>query len=280
MSVRYPVPQPTRPRIGGLAGLWNTPLTTEAAATHETTGALASAEASIAGIAVHQHATTGALAADASTIAGTAAHFTLHATTGALSAESAAIAGAAERSTAGTFSAVGALSAQDAAIAGTATHLTLHTSTGALAAADSTVSGTAAKLVIHTSTGALAASAASISGASLRSTPGSDVYIPTASRVELRAIAAGSSANVEVDFLSLVGDSGSLVSVTVACTVFSGTDANAASLPTGAATITRSRVVQTVAGGLPGVIYQLVFTGLDSGGTYRNLVGLLAILSP
>ena len=106
-----------------------------------------------------------------------------------------------------------------------------------------------------------------------------NLYLPTASRVELRAIAAGSGTNVEVDFISLVGDTGTLVSVEVTCSVFSGTDADAASRLASSATIVRSKVTQPMSAGLPGVIYQLVFVGLDAQGDYHTLVGLLAVLS-
>lgn len=106
-----------------------------------------------------------------------------------------------------------------------------------------------------------------------------NLYLPTASRVELRAIAAGSGTNVEVDFISLVGDTGTLISVEVTCSVFSGTDADAASRLASSATISRSRVTQPMLAGLPGVIYQLVFVGLDAQGDYHTLVGLLAVLS-
>lgn len=104
--------------------------------------------------------------------------------------------------------------------------------------------------------------------------------IPTAARVELRAIAAGSSANVEIDFISPIGDTGTLSSVTVTCSVFSGTDVDAATRLNSDATIARRSVVtQSFGPGLPGVIYQLVFIGIDGSGTTHTIVGLLAVLS-
>jgi len=138
------------------------------AATHTTTGALASGAAVIAGTAAHLtlHATSGALSAQASTVAGTATHLTLHTTTGALSAAAATISGTAAHHHATT----GALSAQVSTLAGTAAHLTLHTSTGALSAAASTVAGTAAHH--HATTGALSSDAATIAGAADHTVPG------------------------------------------------------------------------------------------------------------
>jgi hypothetical protein len=147
---------------------------TAAAGSHDTSGALSSDAAAIAGTAAHLtlHATSGALASDAATIAGTATHLTLHATSGALAADAGVIAGAAEHAAGGEHATDGALTSDPAAIAGTAAHYTLHATTGALAAEAATIAGTAAHLTLHTTSGALAADPATMAGVAVHSGAG------------------------------------------------------------------------------------------------------------
>jgi hypothetical protein len=135
---------------------------------HATSGALTAGSAQVAGSAARTlpHATSGALAAGSATVAGTAAQTRAHASSGALVTGSATVAGSAVRTLPHATS--GALVAGSAVIAGTADHTIpggTHDSSGALVAGPAQVAGSAVLNRLHATSGALTADAAAVSGA-------------------------------------------------------------------------------------------------------------------
>lgn len=142
------------------------------AATHTTTGTLATAGAAVAGTAARfrAFATTGVLAPTGAAIAGTAARAgggpATHDASGALATVGSEITGTAARFRA--FATSGVLAAAGAEITGTSARFRAFATSGVLTTAGAGVTGTAARFRTFGTSGALTTAGAAITGTSLR----------------------------------------------------------------------------------------------------------------
>jgi hypothetical protein len=80
------------------------------------------------------------------------------------------------------------------------------------------------------------------------------------------------------DFISALAVGETISTASVAATVWSGVDATPGSLVSGAASISGTKVTQTLTGGVAGTIYKLVCTVTTSASQTLQLVGYLVVL--
>lgn len=80
------------------------------------------------------------------------------------------------------------------------------------------------------------------------------------------------------DLASAMNPGDTLVSATVTCVVWSGTDASPSSMISAAASTTTTKVTQKVIGGVNGNIYLLTFTGTTAAGATVKGTMYLAVL--
>lgn len=98
------------------------------------------------------------------------------------------------------------------------------------------------------------------------------------SRVTLEGKTVGESALTPFDFLSRLASGETISTASVTATVYSGTDASPSSIINGSATISGSKAIQMVVGGVLGVTYLLKCTVTTSLGQTRQLMGFLVII--
>ena len=82
----------------------------------------------------------------------------------------------------------------------------------------------------------------------------------------------------EFDFLSAMAEGETLTFSTVACYIWSGTDASPSAMISGSSSISGSVVSQLIEGGIAGNIYVLVAGATTSGGQSLQLRGQVAVL--
>lgn len=100
----------------------------------------------------------------------------------------------------------------------------------------------------------------------------------TQSRTEFQPKLLGASVNLQFDFASMLESGETISTQSVACTVYSGTDASPSSMISGSATASGSIVTQLVIGGTLGVIYQLACTITTSESQTLVMTAFLAVV--
>jgi flagellar biosynthesis protein FliR len=80
------------------------------------------------------------------------------------------------------------------------------------------------------------------------------------------------------NFLSLLAVGETISSATVTATVYTGVDPSPSSMISGSATISGSIVSQKVAGGVLGVVYELLCSAVTSAGQTLLLAGYFAVV--
>ena len=90
---------------------------------------------------------------------------------------------------------------------------------------------------------------------------------------------AGEACDVVFDFADRLPVGITLSSAAVTSEVFSGTDADSASIVSGADTISGSQVTQKIINGVAGVIYDLVCTAVTSDSKTLVRRGYLAVIA-
>jgi hypothetical protein len=96
-------------------------------------------------------------------------------------------------------------------------------------------------------------------------------------RIQLPPKLLGETANTVFDFVSKLAVGETISTGSVVATVYSGVDATPASLVSGAASLSGTKVTQQITGGVAGVIYQLLCTITTSAGQTLQLFGLLVV---
>lgn len=98
-------------------------------------------------------------------------------------------------------------------------------------------------------------------------------------RIVLQPKTPGDASNVTFDFISRLAAGETLSSASVACTVYSGTDANPSAMVSGAASVSGTKILQKIIAGTAGNVYQLVCTATTSAGMTLVLTAYLAVES-
>ena len=98
-------------------------------------------------------------------------------------------------------------------------------------------------------------------------------------RAQLDPKLAGSTRTYTFDFTSDLAVGETISTETVTATVYSGTDASPSSLISGSASASGAVVSQKIAGGVVGVIYELLCTITTSAGQTLTKAGFLAVVS-
>lgn len=88
----------------------------------------------------------------------------------------------------------------------------------------------------------------------------------------------GSTELVKFDFTSDLASGETISTKSVACTVYSGTDASPSSMVSGSATSSGAIVTQKITGGTVGVVYELLCTITTSLGQTLTKPGFLAVI--
>lgn len=88
----------------------------------------------------------------------------------------------------------------------------------------------------------------------------------------------GETIKVPFDFLSRLSAGETISSAGVAASVYSGIDASPSAIISGAASISRSVVMQTIVAGTLGVTYELLCSATTSMGQVLQLSGYLVIV--
>jgi hypothetical protein len=100
----------------------------------------------------------------------------------------------------------------------------------------------------------------------------------TGGRVILDPKKAGETLPEVFNFISRVGLAETIVSASCVCSVYSGTDPNPSAVTVGGIVISGTTVTQTVAGGLVGVIYELLTKAVTNLGNIIEMSGYLSII--
>lgn len=101
----------------------------------------------------------------------------------------------------------------------------------------------------------------------------------TGGRIVLPSKKSGETIQLLFDMTSAIPPTASLTSCSSSCSVYSGTDPNPSAVLSGLPGVSPDGkgVLQTVIGGVAGVIYQLLITGNANNGNVIQQSGLLAI---
>ena len=100
----------------------------------------------------------------------------------------------------------------------------------------------------------------------------------TANIVELLPKLSGETQTYRMSFASKLTVGVTFSSATVTATVFAGTDASPSALISGTASVDGSDIVQSLTGGVAGVIYSLLWSATQSDGEVRYMTVLLPVL--
>lgn len=97
--------------------------------------------------------------------------------------------------------------------------------------------------------------------------------------VQLQPKGSAETRRESFDFISKLA-AGETISGTpvVTCTVWSGVDASPSNVVSGTASVSGTKAVQTLTGGIAGVIYKLVCVVVTSLGQTLTLTGYLAVI--
>lgn len=88
----------------------------------------------------------------------------------------------------------------------------------------------------------------------------------------------GETVTLTFPFLSRMAAAETISTQSVVASVYSGTDGSPSNIVSGSASASGSNVTQKIAGGVVGVIYQLLCTITTSAGQTLELAGFLAVV--
>ena len=98
------------------------------------------------------------------------------------------------------------------------------------------------------------------------------------SRVALQSKFADEKLSTTVSFLSQLAVGETIASAICSATVYSGTDASPSTILSGSASISGTKVIQKVTGGVLGVTYLLLCTATTSAGQSLQLSAYLCVV--